>query len=124
MGTSYRQNSTLMKPVGKREVHHFGSDIDSANSKFTFTASVETFQDFSKRRESSPKRFESMPFIRAPVIPNPEMESILNSLKPEERDFFNQTMEGRNKIISNANNLTHILNVSLKEPVSESQWGI
>lgn len=109
--SSYRQNSTLLKaPVPKREVHHFGSDTNSSNGKFTFSVPVETFQDFVKRRESSPKKYEERtPFIRTQPD-RTEMENILNSLKPEDRDFFNQTLEGRNNIMKSTN-LTQVIDV-------------
>lgn len=105
MQTSYRQNSTLIsKPPPKKDIQYFGSQIDSSNSKFTFTASVENFHEFVKRRESdnkTPTTVEKVESKFTPTIETSEFENIRKNLKPEDRAFLDETMEMRNEFLKN-----------------------
>ena len=105
--------------------------MDTMSSKFTFAACVETFQDFVERRQSvnsSPKQDLSVgkpevaveevvktPYQPKPII-SPEYEDMLKTLKPEERAFLNETMEGRNKILNQSSNLTKLISPDDQTP--------
>lgn len=98
--SSHRQNSTLLKkPPTKKEVQYFGSSIDTSSSKFTFAASVETFPEFIKRRESSPIKPDLKPVKKVTAKITQEFKDIMDGLSAEDRAFLNETMEVRNDIL-------------------------
>lgn len=83
--------------------------MDVYSSQFTFEATVPRLS-FKEYRKMVPTCEEITPFVhkdeKLEAIVSPDFEEMMKDLKPEERAFLNETMEGRNRIITSSANLS------------------